>query len=120
MWIWRAVGILAFVLGAVGLILPVWPTTVFWIVAALAFARSNPAWAEWIYHQPGVGPPIKTFLETGALTREAKLTALCGMGFAAGLIIVFGHHNPWMMTGGLSLIAIGAIYVITRKPVRPG
>ncbi|MBR9806269.1 MAG: DUF454 domain-containing protein [Alphaproteobacteria bacterium] len=119
MWLWRTVGIIAFALGAIGLVLPVWPTTVFWIVAALAFAKSNPNWAEWIYRQPGIGPPIKTFLETGALAREAKIAALSGMAIAAGLIVGFGHDNRWLMACGLSLIGIGALYVITRKPVRP-
>ncbi len=115
MWAWRIIGVIAFALGAIGLFLPVWPTTVFWIVAALSFARSNPSWAEWIYRQPGVGPPIKTFLETGALAREAKIAALAGMLLAATLIVVFGHDSTWLMAGGLSLIAVGAIYVITRK-----
>ena len=119
MWLWRIVGIIAFALGAIGLVLPVWPTTVFWIVAALAFAKSNPSWAEWIYTRPGIGPPIKTFLETGALAREAKIAALIGMAFAAALILVLGHHHALLMAGGLSLIGIGALYVITRKPVRP-
>ena len=115
MWAWRILGAIAFALGAVGLFLPVWPTTVFWIVAALAFARSNPAWAEWIYRQPGIGPPIQHFLETGTLPREAKIAALCGMTLAAAIVIALFWNNRWALGGGLSLIAVGAFYVASRK-----
>tara|TARA_R100001132_G_scaffold14047_1_gene12796 strand:+ start:751 stop:1086 length:336 start_codon:yes stop_codon:yes gene_type:complete len=108
----------AFVLGAIGLAVPIWPTTIFWIVAALAFAKSNPSWADWIYRQPGVGPAIKTFLETGAMARQAKIAALCGMGLAAMIVIAFAYRTPWVLAGGLGLIAIGALYVMTRKPLR--
>jgi uncharacterized protein len=118
MWIWRAVGAVAFALGAIGLAIPVWPTTVFWIVAALAFAKSNPSWADWIFRQPGVGPAIKTFLETGAMAREAKIAALCGMGLAATIVMAFAYQKPWVLGSGLGLIAVGAIYVVTRKPLR--
>ena len=118
MWFWRAVGSVAFVLGAIGLAIPIWPTTVFWIVAALAFAKSNPSWAAWIYRQPGIGPAIQTFLETGAMSRDAKVAALAGMGVAAALVAVFTYKTPWVLGPGLGLIAIGAIYVMTRKPLR--
>ncbi|HRX75154.1 MAG TPA: YbaN family protein, partial [Hyphomonas sp.] len=80
MWSWRILGLVAFAFGAIGLFIPIWPTTVFWIVAALAFARSNPAWAEWIYTRPKIGPAIRTFVETGALSRAGKTAALGGMG----------------------------------------
>tara|TARA_R110000796_G_scaffold27004_10_gene74593 strand:+ start:11079 stop:11543 length:465 start_codon:yes stop_codon:yes gene_type:complete len=118
MWIWRAVGSVAFVLGAIGLAVPVWPTTIFWIVAALAFAKSNPSWADWIYRQPGAGPAIKTFLETGAMARQAKIAALSGMGIAALIVIAFAYRKPWVLGLGLGLIAIGAVFVMTRKPLR--
>ncbi len=120
MWFWRIIGSVAFVLGAIGLALPVWPTTIFWIVAALAFARSNPHWADWIYRQPGVGEPIRQFLETGAMARQAKVAALGGMTLAAAIIIVFWHRHPWIIGPGLGLIAVGAVFVITRKRLPDG
>ena len=76
MWSWRILGLISFAFGAIGLFLPIWPTTVFWIVAALAFARSNPAWAEWIYARPKIGPPIRTFVETGALSHAPLTTCM--------------------------------------------
>ena len=82
MWSWRILGAIAFAFGAIGLFIPIWPTTVFWIVAALAFARSNPVWAEWIYNRPKIGPAIRTFVETGAMSRAGKVAAWTGMALA--------------------------------------
>lgn len=90
------------------------------LLLPLAFARSNPHWADWIYRQPGVGEPIRQFLETGAMARQAKVAALGGMTLAATIIIVFWHRHPWIIGPGLGLIAVGAVFVITRKRLPDG
>ncbi len=115
MWAWRILGCIAFVIGAIGLVLPVWPTTIFWIIAALAFAKSNPAWAEWIYARPVIGPAIKEFLETGRMTRTARFASLAGMALAAVLIVVLLYQRPYFAAGGLALLTIGVIFILTRK-----
>ncbi len=114
MWTWRILGIVAFAFGAIGLALPVWPTTVFWIISALAFARSNPAWAQWIYSRPRIGPQIRTFVETGALSRAGKTAALTGMGIAAAIVGATLWRDPLPLALGLGLIACGALFVTTR------
>ncbi|MEH6808026.1 MAG: YbaN family protein [Hyphomonas oceanitis] len=115
MWAWRILGIFAFVLGAIGVVLPVMPTTIFWIVAAFAFVRSDPRWAAWIYARPGIGPQIQTFVETGRIGMRGKAAALAGMALAAaGTIFLFWKH-PWPMAGSLGFLAIGAAFVISRK-----
>lgn len=114
MWSWRILGLVAFAFGAIGLFLPIWPTTVFWIVAALAFARSNPAWAEWIYARPKIGPVIRTFVETGALSRAGKIAALGGMGLAAVFMGFLFWKRPLPLAIGLTILGAGALFVITR------
>lgn len=114
MWSWRILGLIAFAFGAIGLFIPIWPTTVFWIVAALAFARSNPAWAEWIYKRPKIGPAIRTFVETGRLSHAGKIAALTGMGLAAMLLGFVFWKRPVPLGFGLSIIGGGALFVITR------
>mgnify|MGYP003656781321 CR=1 FL=1 len=114
----RIFGFLFLALGAIGIFIPVWPTTVFWIVAAICFARSSPVMRDWIYQRPGVGPPIQEFIETGALGRSSKIGALVGMGMAATLstILLWGR---WVWLGvAIALIGAGAAYVSTRP--KPG
>ena len=52
------------------------------------------------------------------MSRDAKVAALAGMGVAAAIVTVFTYKTPWVLGPGLGLIAIGAIYVMTRKPLR--
>ncbi len=114
MWSWRILGAIAFAFGAIGLFIPIWPTTVFWIVAALAFARSNPVWAEWIYNRPKIGPPIRTFVETGAMNRAAKLAALTGMAIAGAIMGALLWKRPVPLGIGLMILGLGALFVGTR------
>ncbi len=116
MWAWRILGMIAFALGAIGIVLPIWPTTIFWIVAALAFAKSSPHWADWIYARPGLGQPIRTFVETGRMNMRSKSAALAGMALAAAGTIYIFWNRPWTMAASLGLLALGAAFVISRKP----
>ena len=115
MWALRILGSFFFALGAVGLVIPIWPTAIFWIVAALCFLKSDPHWAAWIYARPKIGPVIQLFVETGMLTREAKVASLLGMGVAVIPILLVGWRNIWALVVGLGLICIGSAYVVSRR-----
>lgn len=114
MWVWRTFGSIAFIMGAIGIVLPIWPTTIFWIVAAICFARSNPDWRDWIYARPGVGQPIEEFVERGVLGRKSKILAMIGMFVAlAGMLVAFRHHTM-ILASGLAILGLGSLYVLTR------
>ncbi|MEM7494453.1 MAG: YbaN family protein [Pseudomonadota bacterium] len=110
----KLLGWLFLVLGAIGIILPVWPTTGFWIIAALCFARSSPRTRDWIYSRPGVGPVVQEFVDHGRLTRSAKIGALIGMSIAAGICAYTLWGRPVFLYLALGLIGIGMTVVITR------
>lgn len=112
--LWRLVGISFLAIGAMGLFLPVLPTTVFWIIAALCFSKSDPHIRDWIYQRPGIGPQVKLFIEEGRMTRTGKRGALFGMSLAAGLVIWLLWERSVFLYGSLTLIAIGAIFVLSR------
>ncbi|WP_084396705.1 YbaN family protein [Henriciella aquimarina] len=110
----RLLGFLFLALGAIGIFLPVWPTTIFWIIAALAFTRSSPAMRDWIYARPKLGPPIRDFVEQGTLSRASKTGAIAGMSLAAAIstALLWGRWT-WIAVA-LGLIAVGMAYVLTR------
>lgn len=114
MMIARALGFLLLGLGAIGIFLPVWPTTIFWIGAALCFARSSPAMRDWIYARPKLGPPIQQFIERGTLSNSSKAGALLGMALAGGIssAVLWGRWT-WLAVA-VGLLACGAAYVLTR------
>ena len=99
-WLWVLIGFVLLAIGAVGLVLPLWPTTIFWIGAVFCLAESHPKVRDWIYGRPGIGPMIESFVEHGEISRKGKTAAIMGMAFA-GLI------SGWVLRG--SLIGLGVL-----------
>ena len=114
-WLWVISGFVFLGIGAIGLILPLWPTTIFWIAAVFCLAESHPKIRDWIYARPGGGPSVKDFVERGEISRKGKIAAIGGMLLACAL-------SAWLFRGswiGLSVlvtaIAIGVLFVATRR-----
>ncbi len=79
-----ALGWLAFGLGWLGVFLPGLPTTVFWIVSALAFIRVNERMYHRVVSSPLFGPAVRLFVEEGRIGRRGKAVSIVSMmGFAA-------------------------------------
>jgi len=69
-------GLLAVVLGLIGIFLPVLPTTPFLLLASALFVRSSQRMHSWLMHNRILGPYLHTYLECGAVTRRTRAHAL--------------------------------------------
>ncbi len=117
-WAWTGAGYAFFAIGLVGTLLPVLPTTIFWIIAAGCFAKGCPAMARRIFAWPGVGPAVEAFLSHGVIARKAKVSALIGKAIAVAIVAV----SPLSLATTLitvAVIALAALYVVTRPESRP-
>lgn len=113
-WFWVLFGFVFLAIGAIGLVLPLWPTTIFWIIAVFCLAESHPKVRDWIYARPGVGQMIEDFVERGEITRKGKAAAISGMSLA-GLISGWFLRGAWMgLTVLVVTLLIGALFVVTR------
>lgn len=74
-----AVGWLAFILGWLGVFLPGLPTTIFWIIAAVAFLRTNRRMYARIIAHKRFGPGIRLFVEEGRISRRGKIISISAM-----------------------------------------
>ncbi|WP_026172560.1 YbaN family protein [Asticcacaulis benevestitus] len=107
-------GLLFVGLGIIGAFLPVMPSTVFFIVAAIFFARSNPAWEAKIMNHPKIGPPIRAFRERGAITQSAKIAAVSAMAVSSVLSgYLMRHHGYWAFVPSM-VCALCAVFILTR------
>ncbi len=112
--LFRLLGGLFVALGAIGLFLPIWPTTIFWIIAAICFARSSPEARDWIYTRPGIGPQIEGFVERGTLSRSGKTAATIGITIAMTISSIVLHGQIlWLAILAGVLICV-VIYIVTR------
>lgn len=110
-------GYLFFGLGSIGIALPIFPTTIFWIIAAVCFARSSPKMYERVVNWPQIGPVIDDLLSNGVIRRRNKAIAVTGMAGAAAIVVL----TPLSITptlAGITGITLGAGYVLSR-PSRP-
>lgn len=99
-------------LGILGTFLPVMPSTVFFIIAAVFFARSNPVWEAKIMNHPKIGPPIRAFRERGAIGKSAKIAAVSAMAISSVVSAIF-LHGYWRFAPG-AVCALCAIFILTR------
>ena len=108
-----------FVLGAVGLVLPVLPTTVFWIVAIGCFSRASPQLAARLVAHPRFGRPFADWLACGAIDRRGKVFAIGGMGLSVLSATLLLDLAGWLL-GILGIAWISAsVYLATRPDYCP-
>jgi uncharacterized protein len=112
--IYIAIGCLAVVLGVIGIVLPLLPTTPFLLVAAWAFAKSSPRLEAWLTHHPRLGAPLRAWRERGAIPTRAKVIAVSAM--AASLAYIF--YSPsiplYGKVGAALLLACCGTFIMTR------
>jgi hypothetical protein len=112
---WLAVG-----LGAIGVVLPGWPTTVWLLVAAFFFARSSPRFYRWLLNHRVFGPVVRDVRSGHGLPLGTKV-------FAVSMITLFaGSSSIWLLTrswiGGLvaAVGLIGIVWVLRQPTKRDG
>ncbi|SPF79581.1 YbaN family protein [Pseudoprimorskyibacter insulae] len=110
---WFTLGAVALILGAIGVVLPVLPTTPFVILAAFCFGRSVPALQIWLENTQTFGPLIADWREHGAIAPRIKALAVAMMVSAFGLSLAMGMSAKVLTIQGLCLLA-AATYVLTR------
>jgi uncharacterized membrane protein YbaN (DUF454 family) len=114
---WAGLGVVAVGVGGVGIVVPGLPTTVFFVIAAWAFARSNPRWEAWVLGLPRVGPLVRDYRAGVGMPYRAKVTA-------AAMMVVFVGVSAWMADGRLlriGLVAagvVGLVVVLCRVPTK--
>lgn len=101
-------------LGVIGAILPLMPTTIFLILAAGCFARSSPAYEQWLLQHPRFGASLRGWREEGAISVPAKCMACIGMSVGFALFYVGAHPSTGLLVGVAAVMLASGIYVVSR------
>lgn len=116
---WTALGLVAVVLGAVGIVVPGLPTTVFFIIAAACFSRSSPRLEQWVMNLPRIGPMVRDYRAGLGMPRRAKIIAITAIVVFAGLAVVFALENVWARVVVVLAALTGVGVIALRVPTRP-
>jgi uncharacterized membrane protein YbaN (DUF454 family) len=105
-------------LGALGLVLPVLPTTPFVLLAAACYLRASERLHRRLVTSRAFGPTIIAWQEHGAIPPRAKVIAIVLIAITFGLSVLFVVEPP-LMRAALIAFAIALVVWLARRPSRP-
>ena len=87
--IWFIAGTICLFLGAIGIVLPILPTTPFLLAAAACFCKSSSRMYNWLLKNKWFGEYIKNYREGKGLPMKTKITALTFLWLTISFSTVF-------------------------------
>lgn len=115
--LWLLAGLASVAIGAIGVVVPLLPTTPFLLVAAFAFARSSTRLNRWLRDHRSFGPLIENWHRDGSIDRKVKRTAIIVILITPVITWLFGVPL-WLIAGQLAVLSAAAIFILTR-PLPP-
>jgi len=111
-------GLLAVGLGILGMILPLLPSTVFFLLAAAAFAHSSERLYTWLMEHKIFGKLIRNYRLYRAIPLRAKITSVALL-WVTILYSAIGVVSSWWLRGLLLAIAIGvSAHILSLKTLK--
>ena len=112
------IGYISLVLATIGVALPLLPTVPFLLLAAWAFARSDPRVLERLHRDRRFGPLLRSWQAEHAIPTRAKAATVLMMAGSWTLVTVT-VSNPLLPTMLGALLGSVALYILTRPVPRP-
>ena len=100
------IGVLSVAIGAIGIFVPLLPTTPFLLLAAACFIRSSDRLYAWLIHHRWFGSYIRNYREHRAMSLPAKITVLTLLWVVIGYSAFFVVQVAWVRVL-LVVIALG-------------
>lgn len=112
-YMYITIGLISFVLGAIGVILPILPTTPFLLLSSYCFVKGSEKFDRWFKSTKIYKNHLDTFVNERAMTMKQKLSILLFADFmlAFPLIILDSLHMRLFLLG---LICFKYYYFIFR------
>ena len=108
-------GLLFLGLGIAGYVLPGLPGTIFLIISASCFVRSNDRMYRWVTEHRIFGKLVKNYLETGSMPIRAKVISVLSMWVFTGVSLWVPEYGLLFKIPIISLAIIGTWYILSRK-----
>lgn len=118
------VGSVSVGIGAVGIVVPVLPTTPFLLLAAACFVRSSPRLHTWLLGHRRLGPYVAGFVDGTGMPARAKRVSLVALwlaiGVSAAIVVITAGWSPVSMATVAVLLVVAVLvtrYILTRATI---
>ncbi|WP_372655142.1 YbaN family protein [Halobacteriovorax sp.] len=113
--IYIAFGILALILGVIGIFLPLLPTTPLLILSAYCFSKGSKKLHHWLLTRPRIGPMIKDWEDNKVIRPRAKVLSTVMIILLFGYTLIYVNVVIWIKILS-TLIGISVLsFILTRK-----
>lgn len=107
-WAFIPFGMVCVGLGMLGAVIPMMPSTVFFIVALWAFKRSSPKLESWLLHHKLVGPVLRDWTRNGSIARPTKYFAIAAVLLCICFSIVLTQKLWLEIVLGITAVGVSA------------
>lgn len=111
--LWLMIGIVSMVLGAIGVVLPVLPTTPFLLLASFCFAKGYDRFHKWFIGTKLYKKHLESFVTSRSMTLKTKLCILLPAS-AMLILAMLAMSNIYGRVFIVFLIIFKYIYFFTR------
>lgn len=111
--LWLMIGIVSMVLGAIGVVLPVLPTTPFLLLASFCFAKGSDRFYKWFIGTKLYKKHLESFVTSRSMTLKTKLCILLPAS-AMLILAMLAMSNIYGRVFIVFLIIFKYIYFFTR------
>lgn len=109
------VGVISLVLGIVGVVTPVLPTTPFILLSGYCFARGSQRFHDWILNHRYFGPIIRAFRDEKRIPLKAKILATVMIVVTMSVTWIFFVKKIYAIAAMATVGLIVVIYIWTFK-----
>ncbi len=111
-------GWIFFLLGVIGIFLPLLPTTPFLLLAGFCFSKGSKKFHAWLINHKYFGPPINDWKSQGVIRIQHKCLATLMLTISA--VFIFPKQQiPLIGKISFAVIACGVLLFIWSRPSLP-
>lgn len=116
--IFLLLGFISVALGIIGAILPLMPSTVFFIMAAYFFSKSSKKFHHKLLSNKYVGNHIKNFYEKKGMPLRAKIISIFSLFITITISLIIIERTPFLVVILLSVAFAVSFYIISLNTIQ--
>lgn len=114
--LWTTAGFVLVAIGGIAIVVPLLPTTVFFVGAAWCFARSSQRLETWLLNLPGVGQMVDDYRSGRGMPRRTKVFVVSAITIAVSFSAFTTRDKVWLPFVIAAVGIIGIWYVSLQVP----